>query len=631
VERECLSWRRYPLAELQKSGQPLFDTAFNFIHFHVYQGIIGVKDLEVLGGKFFNQTNFTLLANFSLHPLSSEVELTLKYDGNYLGEKQMELIGGYYEKTLIAMATEGLERYETCCLLSEQEQHQLLKEWNDTEVHYPDGCIHQLFEEQVKRSPDAIAIITENEQLTYRQLNEKANQLGRYLASKGVKSESLVGICLERTTEMVIGLLAILKAGGAYVPLDPAYPTERLNVILEDAQVSLLLTQAKLVEKLGNYPGNLVILEAEARNIALESPENLSLPVSCSNSAYVIYTSGSTGKPKGVVIEHHSTTTLLNWSKEVFSSEELAGVLGSTSICFDLSVFELFLPLAVGGKIILAQNVLDLPSLSAAKEVTLINTVPTAVAQLLEIEAIPETVRTVNLAGEALSNQLVQKLYQQENIKNVYNLYGPSEDTTYSTFSLVPKRHHGQPSIGRPIANTEVYILDSFKQPVPLGTIGDLYIGGKGLARCYLNQPELTAEKFISNPFSNEPNAKLYKTGDLARYLPDGNIDFLGRGDNQVKLRGFRIELGEIEATLGTYPPVKQAVVKVWEDSYRNKRLVAYLVAENDPINTEDLRRFLGQKLPEYMIPALFVSLEALPLTPNGKIDRSRLPIPEIP
>ncbi|MFM6403912.1 MAG: AMP-binding protein, partial [Microcystis sp.] len=452
-----------------------FDTAFNFIHFHVYQGIIGGKDLEVLGGKFFNQTNFTLLANFSLHPLSSEVELTLKYDGNYLGEKQMELIGGYYEKTLIAMATEGLESYETCCLLSEQEQHQLLKEWNDTEVHYPDGCIHQLFEEQVKRSPDAIAIVAENEQLTYRQLNEKANQLGRYLARKGVKSEALVGICLERTTEMVIGLLAILKAGGAYVPLDPAYPTERLNVILEDAQVSLLLTQEKLVEKLGNYQGNLVILEAETRNIALESPENLSLPVSSSNSAYVIYTSGSTGKPKGVVIEHHSTTTLLNWSKEVFSSEELAGVLGSTSICFDLSVFELFLPLAVGGKIILAQNVLDLPSLSAAKEVTLINTVPTAIAQLLEIEAIPETVRTVNLAGEALSNQLVQKLYQQENIKNVYNLYGPSEDTTYSTFSLVPKRHHGQPSIGRPIANTEVYSLDSFKQPVPLGTIGDLY------------------------------------------------------------------------------------------------------------------------------------------------------------
>ncbi|MCU7244372.1 MAG: amino acid adenylation domain-containing protein [Microcystis aeruginosa WS75] len=633
VERECLSWRRYPLAELQKTfaGQPLFDTAFNFIHFHVYQGIIGVQDLEVLGGKFFNQTNFTLLANFSLHPLSSEVELTLKYDGNYLGEKQMELIGGYYEKTLIAMATEGLERYETCCLLSEQEQHQLLKEWNDTEVHYPDDCIHQLFEEQVKRSPDAIAIIAENEQLTYRQLNEKANQLGHYLGKKGVKQESLVGICLERTTEMVIGLLAILKAGGAYVPLDAAYPTERLNVILGDAQVSLLLTQEKLVEKLGNYPGNLVILEAEPRNIALESPENLSLPVSSSNTAYVIYTSGSTGKPKGVVIEHQSTTTLLNWSKEVFSSEELAGVLGSTSICFDLSVFELFLPLTVGGKIILAQNVLDLPSLSAAKEVTLINTVPTAIAQLLEIEAIPETVRTVNLAGEALSNQLVQKLYQQENIKKVYNLYGPSEDTTYSTFSLVPKGHHGQPSIGRPIANTEVYILDSFKQPVPLGTIGDLYIGGEGLARCYLNQPELTAEKFISNPFSNEPNAKLYKTGDLARYLPEGNIDFLGRGDNQVKLRGFRIELGEIEATLGTYPQVKQTVVKVWEDSYRNKRLVAYLVGENGPINTEDLRRFLGQKLPEYMIPALFVSLESLPLTPNGKIDRSRLPIPEIP
>ncbi len=447
----------------------------------------------------------------------------------------------------------------------------------------------------------------------------------RLASIKGTNSGQ--GICLERTPEMVIGLLAILKAGGAYVPLDPAYPTERLNVILEDAQVSLLLTQAKLVEKLGNYPGNLVILEAEARNIALESPENLSLPVSSSNTAYVIYTSGSTGKPKGVVIEHHSTTTLLNWSKEVFSSEELAGVLGATSICFDLSVFELFLPLAVGGKIILAQNVLDLPSLSAAKEVTLINTVPTAIAQLLEIEAIPETVQTVNLAGEALSNQLVQKLYQQENIKNVYNLYGPSEDTTYSTFSLVPKGHHGQPSIGRPIANTQVYILDSFKQPVPLGTIGDLYIGGKGLARCYLNQPELTAEKFISNPFSNEPNAKLYKTGDLARYLPDGNIDFLGRGDNQVKLRGFRIELGEIEAVLLKHPAIKEVIVNLHKTE-NNQQLVAYVTGERIDDLSQQLKQHIKTHLPDYMIPSQIIRLDEFPLTPNGKIDRQALPHP---
>lgn len=629
TERECLPWRRYPLAELQKSfgGQPLFDTAFNFIHFHVYQGIVGVKDLEVLGGKFFNQTNFTLLANFSLHPLSSQVELTLKYDANFLGEKQIELIGGYYQKALKAMANQSAERYEKVCLLAEREEHHLLVEWNNTKAHYTQNkCIHQLFEEQVKRNPDAIAIIFENQRLTYNQLNQKANQLAHYLQTKGVKPEVLVGVFLERSLEMVIGLLAILKAGGAYVPLDPNYPTERLNIILADSQVPLLLTEQKLFSKLPENKANVVVLETAKTAISGESAENPISQVNSNNTAYVIYTSGSTGKPKGVVIEHHSTTTLLYWGKEVFSTEELAGVLASTSICFDLSVFELFLPLAWGGKVIIVENALELPNLKAAQEVTLINTVPTAIAQLLSMQGIPHSVRTINLAGEPLSNQLAQKLYQQQNIERIYNLYGPSEDTTYSTFSLVQKGSSKQPTIGRPIANTKIYLLNSALQPVPIGTIGELYIGGEGLARCYLNQPELTAQKFITNPFRD---GKLYKTGDLARYLPDGNIDFLGRTDNQVKLRGFRIELGEIEAVLETYPQIQQKVVVMREDVPGNKRLVAYVVTENSPLKIHDLRSFLEQKLPNYMIPSAFVCLETLPLTPNGKVDRKMLPIPE--
>jgi microcystin synthetase protein McyA len=629
AERECLPWRRYPLAKLQRTfgGQPLFETAFNFVHFHVYQSIIGVKDLEVLDGKFFNQTNLALLANFSLHPISYKVEFILKYDPSQFCKEQMKMIGGYYQEALTAMANQWSELYEKHCLLSDKEQYQLLVEWNNTKANYPqDKCIHQLFEEQVERSPNAVAVVFENQQLTYQELNEQANQLAHYLQTKGVKPEVLVGICLERSPQMVVGLLGILKAGGAYVPLDPTYPTQRLEMILADSQVSVLLTQQKLVARLPENKAGMVILNTDDADISLKNKKNPISQVNSRNSAYVIYTSGSTGKPKGVVIEHHSTITLLCWAKQVFTTDELAGVLASTSICFDLSVFELFVPLAWGGKVILAQNALDLPSLQA-QEVTLINTVPTAIAQLLQIKGIPNCVQTINLAGEPLSNQLAQQLYQQENIQRVYNLYGLSEDTTYSTFSLVQKGAIKQPSIGRPISNTQIYIFNPDLQPVPIGIVGELYIGGEGLARGYLNQPELTSQKFIANPFDN--SQKLYKTGDLARYLPDGNIEFLGRIDNQVKLRGFRIELGEVESVLETYPQIQQAVVMLREDTPGNKRLVAYLVTQNQSINMSDLRRFLQQKLPDYIIPSSFVILSTLPLTPNGKVDRKMLPAPE--
>ncbi|WP_236144697.1 non-ribosomal peptide synthetase [Nostoc sp. CMAA1605] len=513
-------------------------------------------------------------------------------------------------------------------ILTTEEHHQLLKQWNKTETKYAqDKCLHQLFEEQVERSPEAIAVVCENEKITYKQLNEQANQIAHHLQSLGVKAEVLVGICVERSAQMVAGLLGILKAGGAYVPLDPAYPKERLETIVADSQISVLLTQQKLAARLPESQAHIVNLDTEQAAISLESQKNPISQVNSRNSAYVIYTSGSTGKPKGVVIEHHSSVALLCWAKQIFSSEELAGVLAATSICFDLSVFELFAPLAWGGKVIMAQNASYLPSLEAATEVTLINTVPTAIAQLLKIKGIPKSVQTINLAGEALSNQLAQQLYQQENIQRVYNLYGPSEDTTYSTYSLVEKGATQQPSIGKPIANTQIYILNPELQPVPIGIVGELYIGGEGLARGYLNQPELTAQKFISHPF--EPGKKLYKTGDLARYLPDGQIEFLGRIDHQVKLRGFRIELGEIESVLESYESVQQAVVILREDTPTNKRLVAYLVTPNQATNVSDVRRFLEQKLPAYMIPAAFVCLEALPLTPNGKVDRKSLPLPE--
>ncbi|MBN3892583.1 MAG: amino acid adenylation domain-containing protein [Nostoc sp. JL31] len=517
------------------------------------------------------------------------------------------------------------------------EVDQLLLEWHQNPaVYVNDICIHQLFEYQVEKTPEQIAVIFENKQVSYQELNQRANQLAHYLQTLNVQPEVLVGICLERSLEMIVGLLAILKAGGAYVPLDPAYPSERLALMLEDSQLSILLTQQNLLSKLPEHQAHIVCLDSDREAITQHNQENLTSLVTDKNLSYIIYTSGSTGKPKGVAIEHHSTVALLHWAREVFTTEDLAGVLAATSICFDLSVFEIFVPLSWGGKVILAENALYLPTLLAAQEVTLINTVPSAIAELLRIQGIPASVRTVNLAGEPLQNRLVQQIYALDNIQKVFNLYGPTEDTTYSTFALV-KKGDSIVTIGRAIANTYCLLLDEQMQIVPTGVSGELYIGGEGLARGYLNRPELTDQRFIPSPFISEPGGdtkqmvkkqRLYKTGDLARYLPDGNIEYIGRIDQQVKIRGFRIELGEIETALWQHPDVQEVVVIAKEFSPGDQRLVAYVVIkrESSDTNVGNLRRFLKQKLPDYMIPSRFVQLSALPLTANGKVDRKALP-----
>ncbi|MDZ4343796.1 MAG: amino acid adenylation domain-containing protein, partial [Candidatus Binatia bacterium] len=490
-----------------------------------------------------------------------------------------------------------------------------------------DVCLHRLFEAQVERTPDAVAVTFENKQLTYRELNRRANQLAHYLKKLGVGPEVLVGICVERSPEMIIGILGVLKAGGAYVPLDPAYPKERLAFILEDSQASILLTQQRLAGSLAERSARVICLDADWDDIVRESDKDTSRGLLPGNLAYVLYTSGSTGKPKGVAIEHKSAAAFLSWAHIVFTPQQLAGVLASTSICFDLSVFELFAPLTSGGKVIVAEDVLALPKLRTPSEVTLVNTVPSALAELLRVNGIPPSVRTINLAGEPLSAKLVQQIYEATSAENVYDLYGPSEATTYSTWAI--RTPEGPQTIGKPISNTQIYILDDHLNPVPLGVAGELHIGGAGLARGYWNQPELTAEKFIPDPFGDQPGARLYKTGDVARYLPDGNIEFLGRIDHQVKIRGFRIELGEIESVLCQHPAVQQAVVLAREDIPREKQLVAYLVPKESTPTTNDLRSFLQQKLPDYMVPSFFVFLDALPLTPNGKIDRKALPAPD--
>ncbi|MEG4010797.1 MULTISPECIES: amino acid adenylation domain-containing protein [unclassified Microcoleus] len=538
-----------------------------------------------------------------------------------------------FEQLLLSIVADPTQPLWQLALLPAAEQ-QLLATWNNTQKPYPENqCLHQLFEAQVERTPEAVALVFGTGRLTYRELNTKANQLAHYLQKLGVGPDVLVGICLERSLDLIVALFGILKAGGAYVPLDPAYPQERIEFMLSDAQVAVLLTQEKLLAELPKSDAHPVCLDKDGNAIADQKSENPIDHCSPANLVYILYTSGSTGRPKGVAIEHHSPVALVDWAQTVFTPEQLSGVLASTSICFDLSVFEIFLPLSCGGKVILAENALHLPTLPAAGEVTLINTVPTAIAELLKM-GIPKQVNTVNLAGEPLSNQLAQQLYQQ-NIQYVFNLYGPSEDTTYSTYALVEIGTNKSPAIGKPIANTQIYILDSHLQQVPIGSSGEIYISGAGLARCYLNRPDLTAEKFIPNPIGEKFHTtnRVYKTGDLGRYLPDGNIEYIGRIDNQVKIRGFRIELGEIEAVLADQQLVKTVAVIAREDRPGDRRLVAYLVLNQTNVNTEQKqalvqswRNGIQHKLPEYMMPAAFVILESMPLTPNGKVDRRALP-----
>ncbi|HSP79980.1 MAG TPA: amino acid adenylation domain-containing protein, partial [Myxococcaceae bacterium] len=402
------------------------------------------------------------------------------------------------------------------------------------------------------------------------------------------------------------------------------YPQQRLAWLLEDAQGPALVAHSHLLSALPPHSVPVVCLDSDAESLAREPSTPLPDSPLSGNLAYLIYTSGSTGRPKGVAIPHRSAVAFLHWALGVFSPEELRGVLAATSLNFDLSIFELFAPLACGGSVVLARNALHLAELSTASEVTLLNTVPSAMAQLLRMGAVPASVRTINLAGEALPETLARQVHALPGAPRLYNLYGPSEDNTYSTFARVEPGE--VPPIGRPITNTQAYVLDAHLRPVPMGVLGELYLAGDGLARGYLHRPELTAERFLPNPFG-PAGSRMYRTGDRVRYRSDGVLEYLGRIDFQVKVRGFRIELGEIESALLQHPSVRATVLLAREDSPGDKRLVAYVVGEG--LDTSALREFLHQRLPEYMVPSAFVVLESLPLTPNGKVDRKALPAPD--
>lgn len=539
----------------------------------------------------------------------------------------------------LVVALENNPGMPACTLevLCERER-QVLNDWNETTVEYPkDRCIQGMFEEQVERTPQAIAVELEGKRLTYSELNERANQLAYYLRGMGVGPDSLVGVCMERSLEMVVALYGVLKASGAYVPIDPEYPEERIAFMLEDAHVPVLLSQRSVAEQLPQGDWKLVCLDRDWDEIGTGNTANPSRTVSAGNLAYMIYTSGSTGRPKGAMNTHGGISNRLLWMQDRYGLSESDTVLQKTPFSFDVSVWEFFWPLLVGARLVLARpgghrDAGYLVDLIKKEQVTVMHFVPPMLQVFLEQPGVEGCVslRHVICSGEALPYDLQEKFFERLP-SELHNLYGPTEaavDVTHWTCERGGSRE--VVPIGRPVANTQIYILDQRLQPVPVGVPGELYIGGVQVGRGYHNRPELTAEKFVPNPFSKDSVARMYRTGDLGRYLPDGNIEYLGRMDHQVKIRGFRIELGEIESVLASHPGVGESLVIAREDRPGDKRLVAYFAPRGRQVpESGELRNLLKRKLPDYMVPNDYVALKEMPISPNGKVDRKGLPLPE--
>jgi amino acid adenylation domain-containing protein len=630
AERNLLPFRRYPLSAIQEqlNTPSFFETTFNYVHYHVLDGVLGQGDVQILDQvEGYEETNFTLNAGFMSDVLTTRIMLRVAVDTTKLSDPQAEAISGYYERVLVAMARDTFGPIETEPFLDNSERQKVLVEWNDTARDFPhDKCFQQLFEEQVERTPNAEAVVFGEQTLSYRELNRRVNRLAHHLRSLGVGPEMLVGICVERSIEMVVGILGILKAGGAFVPLDAAYPRDRLTFMIEDSSIEVLLTQEQLIEHLPPFSGTIINLDVGDFGT---SEENLDVSTTPQNAAYVIYTSGSTGTPKGVVIAHRGLCNLATMQIRVFNVQPSSRVLQFAALSFDASVTEFAMALLRGATLVIAPREDLMPgegliSLLRDHAITTV-TFPPSVLALLPPEEFP-ALRTIIVAGEACWAELV--LRWAVNGRLFCNAYGPTENTV--CISIAECAPDGRkPTIGRPLANVQVYVLDENKRPAPLGVPGEIYAGGGGLARAYLNRPDLTATRFVPNPYSTVAGARLYRTGDRGRYLPDGQLEFLGRVDQQVKLRGFRIELGEIEAVLCRHDAVRDAIVVAREER-NEQRLVAYVVGEAPTTELpSQLRNYLQERLPDYMVPSVWVMLDALPLTTNGKVDRKALPAPD--
>jgi amino acid adenylation domain-containing protein len=619
---------------------PLFQISFSFQNTPRVSpklSDIVVEELEVDTG----------IARFDLHFFMEEVGGQLKgycdFDTNLFQAATIERMLGHFEVLLEGIVADADQRIGQLPLLTEAEKQQLLVQWNDTKIDYSgDKCIQQLFEEQVEKTPNAIAVVFKDQQLSYKELNHRANRLAHTLISEGMQSGTAVGIYLDRSIELAVGLLAVLKAGGVYVPVDPSYPSERVTFILQDVQAAFVLTTKNLAPQLLFIGARTLTLDTEMPKLDRGDDSNPRLIIGSQSPAYILYTSGSTGTPKGVVMSHRALNNLISWQVHNFYGLP-ARTLQFAPLGFDVSIQEMFSTWCAGGSLYFIQNDLrqDGSSLlrfidkQAIERIFLPFVALQHLAEIAVNEAFtPQSLREIVTAGEQLRLTKPLRLFlsRLENCR-LHNQYGPTESHVVTEYTLNPlcQTEPDLPPIGRPIANTEIYILDPNLDPTPIGVAGELHIGGDGVARGYFNRPELTQEKFIANPFSTEPGARLYKTGDLGRYLPDGNIEFIGRMDDQVKIRGYRIEPGEVEAALGQHPLVQSSVVVVREDTPGDKRLVGYVVGHHkgDSLEAEEIRKYLKQKLPEYMIPSQFVLLDALPLTATGKIDRNALPAPD--
>jgi amino acid adenylation domain-containing protein/non-ribosomal peptide synthase protein (TIGR01720 family) len=612
-----------------KRGAPLFESLLIFENYPVDATVFGEgARLRMRDVRSVDQTNYPLTV---VALPGDELTLLAQYDARRFEDAAIERILEHWQSLLLGMTTRAERPVSELPLMPEAEARRMLAQWNDTRQPFPgDVCLHQLFARQAAQTPARDALVFGGERVTYRELNEKSNRLAHYLRRLGVRPEARVGIMLNRSTEMVVAILGVLKAGGAYVPLDPSYPQERLRFMLEDSSVETLLTEQRLADTLGAHRIKVVRLDTERGGIALESVHDPSCETRPENPAYVIYTSGSTGRPKGVLIAHRSVCNLAAAQIKLFAIDAASRVLQFASFSFDASVSEIFTSLIAGATLCLAKKEALLPGgefveLLREQAITTL-TLPPSFLLAVAPDDLP-ALKTVVAAGEACPREAVERWASPS--RRFLNAYGPTEITVCASAAECSTAET-KPHIGRAIANTEIYILDERMQPVPVGVYGELYVGGAGVARGYLNRAGVTAAAFVPHPFSREAGARLYRTGDAARYLPDGNIDFAGRVDQQVKIRGFRIEPGEIESVLRQQADVREAAVVERESGAGEKRLVAYAVAaEHSVLSGADLRRWLKDKLPDYMMPSAFVLVEQLPHTPSGKIDRARLPAPE--
>ena len=638
-EKEMLRHRWYPVAQLQRelNGVPLFETLFNFLHFRVFQGVIGHKGIEVIDTISSTETNFTLTCTFQQDPASGELELRLGYDAAKISDEQAGAIIGYYDRSLEAISSDAEASYRQQGLLSANERQQLLRAGRQSsQTLLTPTCLHERFARQARLRPEAVAVIFDQQRLTYAALHSRSNKLARRLQRMGVSAETRVGLALERGVNMVVGLLAVLKAGGAYVPMNMSDPPERLRYIALDAGAKFVLSETNITALLGAGDWQELRLDERWEEIATESDADVESRVIDENLAYIIYTSGSTGLPKGVLVTHRSVSNHLQWRQTAYPLSEADRFLQKAPLSFDISAWEIFGTLLAGACLVLAKPDGQKDSAYLVNEIreqriTVAHFGPAMLEMILQEEGIQDcgSLTDVFCGGEPLSAQSRDRFFERL-AANLHIQYGPTETTIDVTAHDCDGTEPGDTMpIGKPIMNTQTYILDGQMQLAPVGVAGELYVAGDCLARGYLHSPDLTAERFLPDLFSDIAGSRLYRTGDRARYLPNGDIEFTGRTDDQVKVRGFRVELGEVESALRQHPAIEEVVVTT-RGELADKRLVAYVVTRSDGLpSVAEWRAVLRRKLPDYMLPSDFVLLDALPLTPNGKVDRRALPSPD--